>query len=166
MTAVHAEKESRMNRREVLSSATLMAAGIAGSQVISAGANAGTDDEQKTPSRNVNEAVVRYLAAWNERGAHQRRGRSGLGTWVRLLRLATVECRVVRRPAHSPDINSPCQRDRAIRICRFSWMLVAQAPLYIRDDVAVPPKWAMRSSSASRCGAGADEHPDGGGAGV
>jgi hypothetical protein len=42
------KKESRMNRREVLSSATLMAAGIAGSQVISAAANAGTDDEKKT----------------------------------------------------------------------------------------------------------------------
>ncbi|HWX33181.1 MAG TPA: hypothetical protein VNZ53_37860, partial [Steroidobacteraceae bacterium] len=61
-----------MNRREVLSSATLMAAGIAGSQVISAAANAGTDDEKKAPSRNVNEAVVRYLAAWNERDAHRR----------------------------------------------------------------------------------------------
>ena len=56
-----------MNRREVLSSATLMAAGIAGSQVIS-----GADDEKKAPSRNVNEAVVRYLAAWNERDAHRR----------------------------------------------------------------------------------------------
>ena len=37
-----------MNRREVLSSATLMAAGIAGSQVISAAANAGTDGAKKT----------------------------------------------------------------------------------------------------------------------
>ena len=54
-----------MNRREVLSSATLMAAWIAGSQVIAAAANAGTDDEKKAPSRNFNDAFIRYLAASN-----------------------------------------------------------------------------------------------------
>jgi len=61
-----------MNRRDMLLSATLMAAGIAGSQLSSSAATAATNDEKKTPARNVNEAVVRYLAAWNERDASRR----------------------------------------------------------------------------------------------
>jgi hypothetical protein len=70
--AVHAAKERTMNRRDMLLSATLMAAGIAGSQLSSSAATAATNDEKKTPARNVNEAVVRYLAAWNERDASRR----------------------------------------------------------------------------------------------
>jgi len=61
-----------MNRRDMLLSATLMAAGIAGSQLSSSAATAATSDEKKSPARNVNEAVVRYLAAWNERDASRR----------------------------------------------------------------------------------------------
>ena len=61
-----------MNRRDMLLSATLMAAGIAGSQLSSSAATAATSDEKKSPARNVNEAVVRYLAAWNERDPSRR----------------------------------------------------------------------------------------------
>jgi hypothetical protein len=34
--------------------------------------NAAANDERKAPARNVNEAVVRYIAAWNERDASRR----------------------------------------------------------------------------------------------
>src|SRR5690348_11523116 len=72
MTAAHAVKESTMNRRDILLSATLVAAGITAPRAIATAADAGANDEKKPPARNVNEAVVRYLAAWNERDAPRR----------------------------------------------------------------------------------------------
>lgn len=62
-----------MNRRTILKSAafSILAAGMAPS--LSPSMANEHDDTRKTPMSNVNESVVRYLAAWNEPDATRRR---------------------------------------------------------------------------------------------
>jgi hypothetical protein len=145
------KKESRMNRREVLSSATLLAAGIAGSQGIAAAANAGTDDEKKAPSSNVNEAVVRYLAAWNERDAHRRlelvaKAWTEDGSYVDRVRQGhghnEIDAMIATAQAHFPgyQLHLASGIETHHEYVRFSWIAggTNEAPLYIKGtDVAV-----------------------------
>ena len=70
-----------MHRRDLLKSAALFATGVAA--VAGDAAIAPTRAEAGGPATttNVNEIVVRYLAAWNERSAEQRRDLI-VKTWV------------------------------------------------------------------------------------
>src|SRR4029077_11903136 len=147
------KKESRMNRREVLSSATLMAAGIA--------------DEKKAPSRNVNEAVVRYLAAWNERDAHRRlelvaKAWTEDGSYVDRVRQGhghnEIDAMIATAQAYFPgyQLHLASGIETHHEYVRFSWIAggTNEAPLYIKGtDVAVLAKMGgcdLSSASSMR----------------
>jgi hypothetical protein len=151
MTAAHAAKESTMNRRDILLSATLIAAGIAGPQATSTAADAGANDEKKAPARNVNEAVVRYLAAWNERDAPRRlelvaKAWTEDGSYIDRVRQghghneldAMIAAAQARFPGYQLHLASGIEAHHDY--VRFSWIAggTNEAPLYIKGtDVAV-----------------------------
>ena len=140
-----------MNRRDMLLSATLMAAGIAGSQLSSSAATAATNDEKKTPARNVNEAVVRYLAAWNERDASRRlelvaKAWTEDGTYLDRVRHGRghneIDAMIATAQAHFPgyQLHLASGIETHHDHVRFSWVAggTNEAPLYINGtDFAV-----------------------------
>ena len=139
-----------MNRRDVLLSATLMTAGIAGSQLIAA-ADAGANDEKKASSRNVNEAVVRYLAAWNERDASRRlelvaKAWTEDGSYIDRVRQGRghreIDAMIATAQAHFPgyQLHLASGIETHHDHVRFSWIAggTNEAPLYIKGtDFAV-----------------------------
>jgi len=64
-----------MSRRTVLTSTAAVAVGIGMIPLMPTVVSA-TDAETGTQSRDINKAVARYLAAWNERDVGRRRCRS------------------------------------------------------------------------------------------
>jgi hypothetical protein len=149
--AVHAAKESKMNRRDMLLSATVMAAGIAGCQLNSRAANAAANDEKKVPARNVNEAVVRYLAAWNKRDASRRlelvaKAWTEDGSYLDRVRHGRghneIDAMIATAQAHFPgyQLRLASGIERHHDHVRFSWVAAGtnEAPLYIKGtDFAV-----------------------------
>lgn len=137
-----------MNRRDVLLSTTLMAAGIAGSQLISPAADAAAN---KTPARNVNEAVVRYLAAWNERDASRRldlvaKAWTEDGSYLDRVRQGRghreIDAMIATAQAHFPgyQLRLASGIETHHDHVRFSWIAggTNEAPLYIKGtDFAV-----------------------------
>lgn len=137
-----------MNRREVLLSATLTAAGI---QLISPAADAGSNDEKQTPARNINEAVVRYLAAWNERDATRRlelvaKAWTEDGSYIDRVRQGRghheIDAMIAAAQAHFPgyQLRLASGIETHHDHVRFSWIAggTTEAPLYIKGtDFAV-----------------------------
>ena len=173
MTAVHAAKESKMNRRDVMLSATLMAAGIAGSQLTAAAAAAASNDEKKTPARNVNEAVVRYLAAWNERDASRRlelvaKAWTEDGSYLDRVRQGRghheLDGMIATAQAHFPgyQLHLASGIETHHDHVRFSWIAggTNEAPLYIKgtDFAVLAEDGRMQCRRLRRCGTRANEH--------
>lgn len=140
-----------MNRRDILLSATLVAAGIAGPQLISPAAKAASNDEKKAPSRNVNEAVLRYLAAWNERDAARRlelvtKAWTEDGSYLDRVRQGRghheLDAMIATAQAHFPgyQLHLASGIEAHHDHVRFSWVAggTNEAPLYIKGtDFAV-----------------------------
>ena len=66
-------KEDAMDRRNVLKATALAALGIRLSSLSSTAMATERVSDRRDKMRNVNESVVRYLAAWNEQDAKRRR---------------------------------------------------------------------------------------------
>ena len=61
-----------MNRRDVLLSGTLLVTGFGCFPIVSS-ANGQGGDERNQATRNINGAVARYVASWNEQDPDRRR---------------------------------------------------------------------------------------------
>jgi hypothetical protein len=150
--------ERGMNRRSLLQSTVLsiVAAGLAPLRSM---ANE-RDDTRKTPMSNVNESVVRYLAAWNEPDAARRRDLVSKawiedGTYVDGARDGRghdeITAMIGKAQDHFPGyrLHIASGIETHHDYVRFSWAAggSAEAPLYIRgtDFAAIASDGRLRS---------------------
>jgi hypothetical protein len=140
-----------MNRRTVLQSAAVAAAWIGVTPPWSKAFAAERGSERRNGMSNVNEIVVRYLEAWNERDARRRRELVAKtwtedGSYFDRVRDGVghdrIDSMIATAQEHFPGyrLNLASGIDAHHDYVRFSWVAggTAEAPLYIKGtDFAV-----------------------------
>jgi hypothetical protein len=135
-----------MNRRTVLKSAAFVVVGLGVSRVV-----AEPLKQRRVEMTNVNEAVVRYVAVWNERDAKQRRELvaktwSDDGSYVDKVRNGVghdaIDAMIATAQEHFPGyrVSLASGIEAHHEYVRFSWVAggTADAPLYLKGtDFAV-----------------------------
>lgn len=139
------EKENAMDRRNVLQATALATLGIG----LSSAPQIATATEQASRGRdqmsNVNEIVVRYLAAWSEQDAKRRRelvanAWTEDGTYIDRVREGrghdSIDAMIAKAQGHFPGyrLNLASGIEAHHDYVRFSWVAggTADAPLYIK----------------------------------
>jgi SnoaL-like domain len=140
-----------MDRRDVLKATALVAVGVGWSPMSSKVGAAERISERRNPMSNVNEIVVRYLKAWNERDARRRRDLVAQtwtedGTYIDRVRDGrghdSIDAMIATAQAHFPgySLHLASGIEAHHDYVRFSWVGggTTEAPLYIKGtDFAV-----------------------------
>jgi len=132
-----------MERRDLLR--TIAAVGVASSPLLPRLANAQPQSQRRVVMSNANEAVVRYLAAWNEPDAKRRRelvakAWTDDGTYVDAAREGrghdSLDAMIATAQGHFPGyrLHLASGIETHHDYLRFSWVAggTADAPLYIK----------------------------------
>jgi SnoaL-like domain len=134
-----------MDRRDVLKGAALTALGVGLSSVPQSAATTEKACARRDQMSNVNESVVRYIAAWSERDPKRRRELVAKtwtedGTYIDRAREGrghdSIDAMIAKAQEHLPGyrLNLASGIEAHHEYVRFSWVAggTADAPLYIK----------------------------------